>query len=165
MKELAWNFTKLTTYAEYELCSGCFSINVLKIFKAVFPKNTSEKIILLKGIIYTLHYIYIYITFISQTIKIWLNLLSGRGEGLIIQIVVSTKKNTKAYGETNAQRGQLSENNCQSFNSNSKITSFLGFFRKKCFKTALMCNFCPGWCRACRNDVIYFWWALRSWRK
>ena len=54
------------------------------------------------------------------------------------------KKNAKAYGETNAQRGQLSENNCQSFNSNSKITSFLGFFRKKCFKTALMCNFCPG---------------------
>ena len=36
-------------------------------------------------------------------------------------------KNAKTYRETNAQRGQLSDNNCQSFNSNSKITRFFLF--------------------------------------
>ena len=35
-------------------------------------------------------------------------------------IICSCNKNAKKYGGTKAQRERLSDNNCQSFNSNSK---------------------------------------------
>ena len=82
----------LTTYAEYELCRGCFSKNFAKIFKIAFPKNTSYKIILLKDSM-------IIVSFISQIIKICLNLLSSQEEDLINQLVVSTTKMQRYMGK------------------------------------------------------------------
>ena len=82
----------LTTYAEYELCRGCFSKNFPKIFKTAFPKNTSYKIILLKDSM-------IIVSFISQIIKICLNLLSSQEEDLINQLVVSTTKMQRYMGK------------------------------------------------------------------
>ena len=96
-KSLKWKHPlkgvqQLTTYAEYELCRGCFSRNFPKIFETAFPKNTSDKIILLKDIM-------IIVSFISQIIKICLNLLSGQGEDLINQLVVSTTKMQRYMGK------------------------------------------------------------------
>ena len=83
---------QLTPYAEYELCRGCFSRNFPKIFKTAFPKNTSDKIILLKDSV-------IIVSFISQIIKICLNLLSGQEEDLINQLVASTTKMQRYMGK------------------------------------------------------------------
>ena len=63
LKELARKFSKLATYADYELCHGCFSRDFLRIFKIAFPKNTSDKILLSKDII-------IIVSFILQAIQI-----------------------------------------------------------------------------------------------
>ena len=90
----------LTTYAEYELCRGCFSENFPKIFKTAFPKNTSDKIILLKDSM-------IIVSFISQIIKICLNLLSGQGEDLINHLVVSTTKMQRYMGMQTPRGGDF----------------------------------------------------------
>ena len=90
----------LTTYAEYELCRGCFSKNFPKIFKTAFPKNTSDKIILLKDSM-------IIVSFISQIIKICLNLLSGQGEDLINHLVVSTTKMQRYMGKQTPRGGDF----------------------------------------------------------
>ena len=78
--------------------------------------NTSDKILLLKGII-------IIVSLILQTIKIWLNLLSDRWEDLINQLFVPTAKMLRHIGKQ-MPRGDELVINCQSFNSNSEITSF-----------------------------------------
>ena len=43
-------------------------------------------------------------------------------------ISFSHNKNVKRYRTANAHKGLLSDNNCQDFNSNSKIS----FFQEKC---------------------------------
>ena len=78
--------------------------------------STSDKILLLKGII-------IIVSLILQTIKIWLNLLSDRWEDLISQLFVPTAKMLRHIGKQ-MPRGDELVINCQSFNSNSEITSF-----------------------------------------
>ena len=90
----------LTTYAEYEFCRGCFSKNFPKIFKTAFAKNTSDKIILLKDSM-------IIVSFISQIIKICLNLLSGQGEDLINHLVVSTTKMQRYMGKQTPRGGDF----------------------------------------------------------
>ena len=65
----------------------------------------------------------IIVSLILQTIKIWLNLLSDRGEDLINQLFVPTAKMLRHIGKQ-MPRGDELVINCQSFNSNSEIISF-----------------------------------------
>ena len=39
-KELTWKFSKLTIYAKYDLCHGCFPGDFNKIFKTVMSKSS-----------------------------------------------------------------------------------------------------------------------------
>ena len=68
-------------------------------------------------------FIYIYITGNKNTTKPTFRPRGRPGKSTSC----SHDKNAKTYGTTNTQRGRLSDN-CQGFNSNSKITSF--FFNK-----------------------------------
>ena len=39
-KELTWKFSKLTIYAKYDLCHGCFPGDFNKFFKTVISKTS-----------------------------------------------------------------------------------------------------------------------------
>ena len=85
--------------------------------------------------------IIIIVSFISQTIKICLNLLSlsGQGEDLINQLVVSIIKMRRYMGKETPIGDDLVIITVRASIQAKKV-----FFQEKYFKRTLRCKFCPG---------------------
>ena len=128
LKEPAWKFSKLTTYAKYEFSRGCFSRNFPKIFKHIWQDTSVEG-----------YYNHCF-TYITDNKNMAKPTFRPRGKP-DTWTICSHNKNAKTYWKTNAQRGWVSDllSELQFKLRNNKF-----FSQEKSLNRTLMCKFYPG---------------------